>query len=52
MSGEDDLSTILDQKLDGGNSGSDSSVVSDILVVIERYIEISSDEDLLPFQIS
>lgn len=52
MSGEDDLSTFLHQKLDGGNGGSDSSVVGNILIVVERYIEISSDEYLLPLQIS
>ena len=52
MSGEDDFSAIVDQVLDCGNGGTDSRIVSDCLIVIERYIEISSNENLLPFQIS
>ena len=52
MSGQDDFSTILDQVLDRRNSRTDPRIVSDCLIVIERYIEISSHENLLPFQIS
>lgn len=52
MSGEDDFSTIVDQILDCWNGGTDSGIIGDSLVIIERYIEISSHENLLPFQIS
>ena len=36
---------------DGGNGGANSGVVGDVLVVVERDVEVGPDEDLLPLQV-
>lgn len=51
MTGEDNLSTVRNQVLNSGNSGSNPSIISDVLVVIERDIQIGPDEDLLALQV-
>lgn len=37
--------------LNGGNSSSNPSVISNVLIIIKRDIQISSDEDLLALQV-
>lgn len=49
---KNDFSSILNQMLDGGNSSSDSSIISNVLIIIQRHIQVSSYKHLLPFQIS
>lgn len=47
MTREDNFSTIADQVLDGRDGGSDSRIVCDILIVVQRYIQVSPYEHLL-----
>jgi len=46
MAAQDDLSTIVDQLLDGGQSRIDAVLVGDH-AVLHRDIEIAADKDLL-----
>ena len=52
VAGEDDFGFLSLQVLDGGNSGTDSSVIGDVEVVIQRHVQIDPHEHPLPFQIS
>lgn len=51
MAREDDFGAVLDEVLDGGNGGADSGVVGDVLVVVERDVEVGPHEHLLSFQV-
>lgn len=51
MAREDDFGAVLDEVFDGGNGGADSGVVSDVLVVVERDVEVRPHEHLLSFQV-
>lgn len=51
MAGKNDLSPVRNQVLNGWDSSSNPSIISDVLVVIERDIQISSDKDFLALQI-
>lgn len=52
MARKDHFSTITSQVLDGGNSSTDSSVIGDVKVVIQRHVQIDPHEHPLPFQIT
>lgn len=52
MGGKDDFSAITSQILDGRNSSTDSGIISDFQVIIQRNIEINPNENPLPLQIS
>lgn len=51
MAGEDDLGTVLDKVLDGGDGGADTGVVGDVLVVVERDVEVGAHEHALPLEV-
>ena len=51
VSGEDDFGTMALQVLDGGHSSADSSVISDVKVVIQRHVEINPHKHPLTLQI-
>ena len=51
VSGENDLSAMIDEILNGGEGSSDPCVVSDMELFIERDIEIHPHKYLLPSQI-
>lgn len=51
MAREDDFGAVFDEVFDGGNGGADSGVVSDVLVVVERDVEVCPHEHLLSFQV-
>lgn len=52
VAGENDSGTMIHQILDGGHSRSDSSVISDVGVVIQRNVQINSHKHSLPLQLS
>lgn len=52
MARKDHFSTITSQVLDGGNSSTDSSVIGDVKVVIQRHVQIDPHEYPLPLQIT
>lgn len=51
MAGEDDPSAMAEQILNGRDSGTDSGVIGDVEIVIQRNVEIDSDEHPLSLQI-
>ena len=51
VAGEDDLGALLEEELDGGDGGADAGVIGDLLGVVERDVEVSAHEHLLPLQI-
>ena len=51
VAGEDDLGTLIEEELDGGDGRADASVVGDLLGVVERHVEVGAHEHLLPLQI-
>lgn len=51
VAGQDDLGALLYEELDGGQGRADAVVVGDLLVLIQRHVEIGSEEHLLPLQI-
>lgn len=51
MAREDDLSPIPNQMLDGGHCSPYPGIISDLLILTQRHIEIGPHEHLLPFQI-
>lgn len=52
VAGEDDFSAVLDEVLDGGDGSSNPGVVSDVLAIVEGYVEVSPNEHLLPLEVS
>ena len=51
MAGEDDLGALLEEVLDGGDGGADAGVVGDVLVVVERHVEVGPHEHALPLEL-
>lgn len=51
MAGEDDLGPILEQVLDGGHGGADAGVVGDVLVLVQRHVQIRAHQDALTLQL-
>ncbi|GJM88961.1 hypothetical protein PR202_ga05548 [Eleusine coracana subsp. coracana] len=45
VAGEDDLGAVADEVLDGGDGGADAGVIGDVLVVVERHVEVGAHED-------
>ena len=52
MAREDDSRAVVAEVLDGGNGSSDPSIVGDLLVLVERNVEVDSDEHFLSSEIS
>lgn len=52
MTGENDFSPIADEILNGGDSSSDPSIISDVLIIVEGHIEVSPHKDLLALELS
>lgn len=50
MTHENDLRSLVDQRLDGGHGLDDAAVVGDSIPV-QRYVEIDTDENALVFDI-
>ena len=51
VTGKNDFGAMTHQVLDGGNSCADSVVIGDIQVVIQRHVQIHSNEHSLSLQI-
>ena len=51
VAGKNDFGTILNEVLDGGYGCTDPCVISDVLVVVERDIEVCPHEHPLPLQV-
>ena len=51
MTGKNYFSTIGNQVLNGGYSSSNSGIVSDVLAIIQRDVQIGPDEDLFALQV-
>jgi len=51
VAGEDDLGALADEVLDGGDGGADAGVVGDVLVLVERHVEVGAHEDALPLEV-
>lgn len=43
MAAKDDFGSVVDEILDGRNGGSDSSVIGDVEIIIQRHVEIDPD---------
>ena len=52
MAREDDARAVVAEVLDGGNGSSDPSIIGDLLVLVERNVEVDSDEHFLSSEIS
>lgn len=52
VTGENDFGAMTHQVFDSGNSSTDSVVIGDIQVVIQRHVQIHSYEHSLSLQIS
>lgn len=52
VAGKDDFCSIINQVSDGRHSGTDSGIVGDVEVVIQRNIQINSNKYPLPLQVS
>lgn len=52
VTGEDDLSTIAHEVFDSGYSCTDSGVIGDFAVIIQRNVQINPHEHSLALQIS
>lgn len=51
MARENNFSTIANQVLNGGNSSSNPSIISDVLIIIEWDIQISSNKHLFTLEV-
>jgi hypothetical protein len=51
MAGKDDFGSILDEVLDGRHGGSNARIISDDQLVIQRHIEIGTDEHTLTLEL-
>ena len=51
MAGEDDLGAVAEEVLDGGDGGADAGVVGDVLVVVERHVEVGPHEHALALEV-
>lgn len=51
MAGEDDLGAVGEEVLDGGDGGADAGVVGDVLVVVERHVEVGPHEHALALEV-
>ena len=47
VGGDDDLGTGVEQGAQGGQSGLDTAVVGDVLVGVQRHVEVGADQDSL-----
>lgn len=52
VAGKDDLCTIINQVSDGRHSGTDSGIIGDVQVVIQRNVQINSHKHPFPLQVS
>ena len=48
MGAEDDLRAMLDQILNGGQSTTNPVLIRDMLIRIQRHIEVAADQYLFP----
>jgi hypothetical protein len=51
VAGEDDLGAVADEVLDGGDGSANTGVVGDVLVVVERHVEVRAHQDALPLEL-
>ena len=51
MTRKNDFSTVLNQMLNSRNSSPNSSIISNVLILIKRHIQISPHKHFLPFQV-
>lgn len=44
--GQQDLGAVLDQQLEGGDGGADAGVVRDLLVLVQRHVQVGTHQHL------
>jgi len=49
--GEHDLGLLVQGVVQGGEYGADAGIFGDVLVVVERYVEVHAHEDLFAGQV-